>query len=557
MSQRPRKPLGSYFRDTSNTPAQPSPTPFRKPAGSYLRTPGSEPLPPSPEDTQPDIPEQVADTIEPIQASEDEFAAFLRQLDVPPARERQPEAQWQQDPQEPERYQPAQGQSRLGRDIQTGDYVDVTHASRRQGLYLIGLQGYGKSGLMENLVIQDIKQHIGVCVLNPHGELVDHVIERLPDKKKEKKVILLDLAEEDFFFGLNLFTCRNPDSPKAVQKVVDQVMHIFEKLFSISRTTPQMAYYLRNCTRTIIANPGCTMAEIPLLLTDEGYRSRLIATVTDPQVRLFWQQYERLKPSEKDEKASPILNKLDEFLQPLPRNIIGQSSSTIDLQQIMDEGKILLVKLDRQLEQLTSLIGSILVALILNASATRKTHNLFNLYADEFQNFATEDFAVLLEQARKKDIGVTMAHQNRGQLELSEKQADASLKKRTLSVGGLVVFRVPTDADELAGQFPHEPEEAREEELEKESLEVRKPQKHQRIEEQIEIEVEEEIQAISQNPVDFLVSARGTHGSEQVRLITQEYLAQRFTGVNERYHSREKAYLTTHGSLILVDSWQD
>lgn len=435
--------------------------------------------------------------------------------------------------QEPDRYQPEGGKSRLGRrvvkDTQTGayiqtrDYVEIPHASRRQGLYILGIQRMGKSGLIENMVIQDIKQQdVGVCVLDPHGELVDNIISRLPDRAKEEKVILLDLKSKDYYSGLSLFDCADPTDDSTIMDTLSQVLHVFEKAFGITQSTPLMYDLLFKVAYVLIANPGYTMVDIPFFLTNEACRKNLLQNVTHPaaaSIRAFWERWD--DPKQKSsirqrEESQTILNKLNDFEHDPLRYIVGQSYSTINLQEIMDSGKILLVKLERKRKQATSLIGSILVALILNASESRKTRKLFNLYADEFQNFATEDFAVLLEQAGKRDIGITMAHQNRGQLELSEMQADANLKQRTLSVGNLVVFRAPTDADSLAGQFAQKPEEAR--------IEIRKPQEHRRIEDEVIDEVEEDIEEIVQNPVDYLLSARAAHSSPTVQRLTHTLL---------------------------------
>src|SRR6266567_2696549 len=124
-------------------------------------------------------------------------------------------------------------------------------------------------------------------------------------------------------------------------------MHVFEKLFDLSpATTPRLRQYLRNCTQTLIVNPGYTMADLPLLLLDEHCRKKLIANVTNIQVQGFWKTFNRMKPSEQLDHADSTLNKLDELLQPLTVSIVGQSVSTIDFRKIMDERKILLVKLD-------------------------------------------------------------------------------------------------------------------------------------------------------------------------------------------------------------------
>src|SRR6266568_5881564 len=239
--------------------------------------------------------------------------------------------------QEPDRHHPAQGQSRLGRDIHTGKRVDVPQAARRQGLYVIGIQGTGKSVLIENLIIQDIKQNMGVCLLDPHGDLTQAVLSRLPDRRV-KDVIYLDITDYYFPFGLNLFECSDLADPVEVQKTVDQVMHIFERLFEVTRTTPLIVQYLRNCTHTLIANPGYTMADIPLLLRNKDYRSKLVANVRDRNVLGFWQDYEDMRPSDQRAEREPILRRLEELLQPLTFNIVGQSTTTIDIRQVMDEG---------------------------------------------------------------------------------------------------------------------------------------------------------------------------------------------------------------------------
>ena len=347
-------------------------------------------------------------------------------------------------------------ESLLGKDLHTNAAVLLSQAARRYGLYIIGSTGQGKTGLIDQLIVQDIAQGLGVCVLDAHGDLIEQVLAHMSEKRVDD-VLLLDLADEAYPFGFNLFACGDPHSAKAVQYVVDQVMHIFERLFEVNRTeTPLLMEYLRACTYTLVANPGCTMADIPLLLTNRTCRHRLLANVNDQDTCLFWQQYEAMKPTEQREQAASTLRRVREFLQPLSRTIIGQSTPTIDLRAVMDERKILLVKLDARLESITSLVGSMLIALILNAAYSRteletKKRKQFNLYADEFQRFATQDFATLLTEARKFGIATTIAHQFRDQLDVQNQGA-------TLNVANIVVFRVtPPDAQELAGLFDTTP----------------------------------------------------------------------------------------------------
>jgi hypothetical protein len=438
-----------------------------------------------------------------------------------------------------EHYQPAQGQSRLGKDIQTGKPVDVPQASRRQGLYIIGATGTGKSGLIENQIIQDIKQGLGVGLLDPHGDLTEAVLSRLPADRfvdrvrhvTENDVILLDIADYHYPFGLNLFTCSDPTDLGDVSRASDKVMHVFKKLWGKGGIVVEDAWgvlleeILGNATMTFLEYSqyeAYTMAEIPLLLEDKNFRNHIVQKLSFRHVKNYWLKTYNLL-SDKDQLAErrSTLNRAYAFLRKaLVENIVGQAQTTIDFRAVMDERKILLVKLDNRLEDVTSLIGSMIIAEILDAAYSRSDlpankRKQFNLYADEFHRFATEDFATLLTEARKFGIATTIAHQARFQPGMTD-----GVRAVSLSAANLVVFRVqPEDATELAGKFDITPQEAWEEET--------KPERHERKEEQVTDDVEEDIQEISQNPVDYLVSARGSHGSAKVREAIQVFLAPR------------------------------
>ena len=358
----------------------------------------------------------------------------------------------------------------LGIDTHTGQRVQIPKLSRLLGLYIIGIPGTGKTGLIENLIIQDIIQGVGVGLLDPHGDLTHAVLSRLPDRRVND-VIYLDITDYTYPFGLNLFECSDLTDPVEVQKTVDQVMHIFDRLFDVTRATPLIIQYLRNCTHTLVANPGYTMAEIPLLLRNKGCRSKLVTQVRDRNVLGFWQDYDAMKPADQRAEREPILRRLEELLQPLTFNIVGQSTTTIDIRQVMDEGKILLVKLSAQLPYVTSLIGSVLTALFLNAAYSRtdlpvNKRKQFNLYADEFQRFATDEFATLLTEARKFGIATTIAHQARFQPGMTD-----GIRATSLSAANLVVFKINSkDAEELAGEFDITPPPEQLQEIEKEEL---------------------------------------------------------------------------------------
>lgn len=402
--------------------------------------------------------------------------------------------------------------SLIGEDTTTGQAVYLYQKYRIEGLTVVGLQRMGKSGLFEEFILSDIKQGIGVCVLDPHGELVESVRARL-DKSHERDVIFLDLLDTAFPFGINILECSDPTSDDRITETVNQVTHVFEKAFRVSpQATPRIYDYLFNSAYVLIANPGHTLIDIPLLF-NEASRQKLLGNVPSYDVLKFWRDFKQLPQQKQDEEARELLRRLNDLSHAPLRNIAGQSRSTIDVLDIMDEAKILLVKLNRQQEQATSLIGSILVALLLNASNARNPKRPFHLYADEFQNFATEDFAILLEQAGKRNIGVAMAFQNLSQLELSDTQADKNLKNRTLSVGNIIVFRSSTNTHELAEQFDRSPQPAWEEEIEKEWVEVLEeeweeevaPEWHERIEDVIDDGVEPIPTPVS-NPFDWFQS---------------------------------------------------
>ncbi len=347
----------------------------------------------------------------------------------------------------------------LGSDLATGEPVGLSADERRQGLYIIGKTGTGKSTLLEHLIVQDIEAGLGVCVLDPHGDLVDAVLRRIP-RSREPSVVLLDLADDQFPFGLNLFECRDLGDRKLVGRVATQAVEVFEKLWGAVSWGPQLAQILRNCAYTLVENPGFTMTEMRRLLTDQAFRMKLVRQLSNPQVIEFWErEYDLLRPQDQQQIIRSTLNKVDEFLTPAVYPIVGFGRTTVDFRQAMDTRKIVLVRLalGEVGSQAVGLIGSIVVGQISNAALSRQdvaphARFQFNLYADEYQRFATPTFAELLAEARKYAVATTLAHQFRDQLE------DAANRGSTLNAGNLVVFAVHgRDAEELAKQFDRTP----------------------------------------------------------------------------------------------------
>src|SRR5437588_9101993 len=363
----------------------------------------------------------------------------------------------------------------LGIDTQAGQRVEISQSARRQGLYIICATGTGKTGLIENCIIQDIKQGLGVGLLDPHGDLTDAVLSRLPDTRfvdgvrraTEQDVILLDIKNTQYPFGLNLFSCPDPSDLVALTTASAHVMHIFRKLWGKGGVLVEDAWgvllekILENATWTLLENPGYTMADIPVLLLNAPFRKQLVQNLTNDAVRDYWQQeYDTLPPRDQRVEIQSTLTRVNSFLrQQLVRNIIGQSRTTIDFRSIMDERKILLVRLSVRLGVgITTLLGTMIIAGILDAAYSRSDlpvnkRKQFNLYADEFQRFASEDFATLLTEARKYSVATTIAHQMRSQLDTQNRGA-------TLNVANLMVFKISgADSAELAGEFDITPQE--------------------------------------------------------------------------------------------------
>jgi hypothetical protein len=350
----------------------------------------------------------------------------------------------------------------LGKNVETDALVTLTQDQRLKGIYVIGKTGSGKTTLLVNLILQYILQGMGVCFITPHGDAITDVLKRLP-KDREADVILLDPMDKTHAFGLNLLQCSNPQDHEEVSRVISGVLEIFEKLFTQSgdlmKEAPNMAETLQMALPVLLAHtsPRMTLAEIPLLTMHQTARTKLLAPIDNLMVTSFWNTYQTWKADRQDDLTSSTRKRVNDFtLNPLILEIIGQSETMLDFRKIMDERKILLVKLPRKPEIVASLLGSVLISQIANAAFSREDtpeaeRVPFNLCADEYQRFSTPTFAELLTEVRKYKIATCVAHQARGQLDHANKVA-------TLNAGTLVVYQVSgDDAKELAPNFKRTP----------------------------------------------------------------------------------------------------
>ncbi len=347
----------------------------------------------------------------------------------------------------------------IGRETKCNQPVELSSAGRRQGTYVLGINGTGKSTLLLNVALDDINNGDGLCLLDPHGDLVKDVLTRIPPNRRDD-VILFDPADIDFPLGLNLFECPDRDDPKLVDRVCSEIVLTFKKLFP-DFWGPRMEDLIRHSVLTLIATPDCTLVDMLPLLTNDEARRRYASRTSDPVLSHYWAQAFPDNRRTQGEWVSSSLNKIGRFLtNPVIRNIVAQPHSAFDFRTIMDQGKVLLVNLSKgQLgEDNSALLGSVLVGKILIAALSRAEiptdqRRPFHLIVDEYHSFATESFPTLQSEGRKFGIDTIVAHQYRDQL-------DDLNRGSTLNVGNFILFRLTgRDAREMAMQFDNTPPE--------------------------------------------------------------------------------------------------
>jgi len=319
-------------------------------------------------------------------------------------------------------------------------------------MYLIGKTGMGKSTTLENMIVADIMAGNGLAVVDPHGDLVEKIIEFIP-ANRINDVVYLNPADVDFPIAFNVLETVNPIYRHLV---ASGMIGVFKKIWADS-WGPRLEYLLRNTILALLDYPGSTLLGIPRMYVDNKYRAKVIEAVKDPIIKAFWlDEFNSYSNQFKTEALSPIQNKVGQFLSSsVIRNIVGQSKSTIDMREIMDNKKILLLNLakGRIGEDNSALLGAMMITKIQLAAMSRvdipeKDRIDFYLYVDEFQNFATESFEAILSEARKYRLDLIVAHQYIEQLD--EKVQAAVFG----NVGTIVCFRIgAADAEFLEKEF--------------------------------------------------------------------------------------------------------
>lgn len=352
---------------------------------------------------------------------------------------------------------PADG-LRLGSSVYRGTKKEIFMAEkdRQRHMYIVGKTGTGKSEFLKDMIMQDIRAGKGLAVMDPHGELVEDIMQLIPPERAEE-VIYFNPSDTERPMGLNIMEAQTEEQ---MHFVVGSIISLMYKLYDPHKTGiigPRFEHAIRNAMLTIMAEPGATFIELVRCLTDQKYVQELLPKVKDPVVRRYWtDQIAQTSDFHKSEVLDYIVSKFGKFItNKVMRNIIGQSQSAFNFRDVMDSGKILLVNLSKGKlgEEDAKFLGLILVPKILTAAMSRQDMPMeqrrdFYLYVDEFQNYATEDFAVILSEARKYRLNLIVANQFVAQIEEDVKNAVFG------NVGTMVTFRVGVpDANFLQHEF--------------------------------------------------------------------------------------------------------
>lgn len=297
----------------------------------------------------------------------------------------------------------------------------IKTADRRRHTYIIGKTGSGKSTLIANMAIDDIRKGRGVGIIDPHGDLSEIILDFIPSRRVND-IVYLEPFDAERPFSLNVLEIKNKQHKDLV---ASGIISIFYKIYRES-WGPRLEYILRNVILTLLDVPGSTLVDILRILTDRPFRERVVDNLQDPVLKNFWiNEFSRMSDNLRTEAISPIQNKVGQFVSSrMIRNIVGRPQSTLDLEEIMDSGKVLILNLSQGKlgEDNAALLGAMIITQIqlaaMNRSFSREEERRdFFLYVDEFQNFATNSFIKILSEARKYRLSLTLANQYVGQLE--------------------------------------------------------------------------------------------------------------------------------------------
>jgi len=318
---------------------------------------------------------------------------------------------------------------------------------RRRHLYVIGKTGMGKTNMLENMVIADIKAGRGVAVVDPHGEFAEKILDFVPENRIDD-VIYFNPADLEYPIAFNPLEQVDLEHRHLV---ASGIMGVFKKIWP-DVWSARMEYILNNSLLALLEYPSSTLLGIMRMLVEKDYRQKITEHLQDPVIKAFWlNEFARYTQRLEVEAVAAIQNKVGQFVSnPLIRNIIGQTYSTIDMRKIMDEGKILIINIakGRIGEDSSALLGAMIITKLQLAAMSRvdipmEKRRDFYLYVDEFQNFSTESFANILSEARKYRLSLILAHQYIEQLDEKVRAAIFG------NVGTIACFRIGAEDAEL------------------------------------------------------------------------------------------------------------
>jgi CxxC-x17-CxxC domain-containing protein len=328
----------------------------------------------------------------------------------------------------------------------------VKRDDRRKHMYIIGKTGMGKTNLLEQLIYSDIQSGHGLCLIDPHGDIAERILDYIP-ANRINDTIYFNPADATNPIGFNVLEVTNPETKHLI---ASGLVGVFKKIWADS-WGPRLEYVLRNAILALLDYPGSTLLGSLRILTDKTYRKKVIEKIQDPVVKSFWvDEFAKYPDRFMAEAIAPIQNKVGQFLSnALIRNVVGQVKSSIDIRDVMDKEKILILNLSKGRigEDTSGLLGAMMITQFQLAAMSRvdipeDERKDFYLYVDEFQNFATESFANILSEARKYRLNLIIAHQYIEQLDEKVKFAVFG------NVGTIICFRVgAADAEELVKDF--------------------------------------------------------------------------------------------------------
>lgn len=335
--------------------------------------------------------------------------------------------------------------------------IGLTEDERRRHMYILGATGTGKSTMLLSMINSDIQNGKGLAVVDPHGDLIEQILHVIPEDRI-KDVVYFNPDDIEYPMGINLLELSEglseEDATREKEYIAESIISLFHKIYTEKYSGPRMEYILRNTIHTAFTVPGATLFTVYKLLINTKFRKSVVKNLTDENLKDFWKfEFAKAGDYQKVKMISPITNKIGRFLfSPTAKRILEQEKSTINFEQIMNEGKILLCNLSKGKlgEDNSKVFGVVVMAKLQLASLRRarmaeKDRKDFYMYVDEFQNFATPAFAQILSEARKYRLGAILAHQTTSQLE------DKSLVNVTLANTGTVIcFRTANPEDESA-----------------------------------------------------------------------------------------------------------